>query len=352
MSIATVRPESPEVPGPTTEEPPSRPVGSAWVIERPRSALRVPVPSGGRLGPGQVLLAMESVGVCGTDLHAWRGRAVLPLIPCHDGAALVVAVGSGVERVAPGQRVVVDPSIGCGVCDACRSAWPGRCASGVYLGMTAPGLLAEGTIVPERSLVLLPDEVDARAASVLEPVAVALALLDRVGALVAPGGRALVVGGGPLGLVVSRVLAREGFPTTIAEVLPGRRRHLRALGADVVGPDGSARIGRCSLAVETSATEEGSRLALEALGRGGVLAVVGRSLTAVRFDELLARDVSVVAVRGGAGRYPAAVDWVAKGDVVVRDVVSHQVPFAQAGVGLALAASEPERVYRVVVSVP
>lgn len=352
MSTATVRPESLTTSSATPLEPASQPVGSAWVIERPRSVARVPFAATGTLGAGQVLLAMESVGLCGTDLHAWRGRAALPLVPCHDGSALVVAVGSGVERVEPGGRVVVDPSIGCGACEVCHSAWPGRCERGVYLGMTAAGLLAEGSIVPERSLVPLPDSVDRRSASVLEPVAVALALLERVGGLLSPGGRALVVGGGPLGLVVARVLGHAGFPTTVAEALPGRRRRLRALGAEVKDADDLAGAGAFELAVETSATEEGSRAALGALGPGGVLAVVGRSPTPVRLDEVLARELAVVAVRGGAGRYQAAVDLVAGGAVVVHDVVSHEVPFAEAGAALALAASEPDTVFRVVVSVP
>jgi len=352
MSTATVRPKSLAATRAVALEAWSRPVGSAWVIERPRSAVRVPFPTAGSLDAGQVLLAMESVGLCGTDLHAWRGRAALPLVPCHDGAALVVAVGSEVERVQPGQRVVVDPSIGCGVCSACGSPWPGRCDQGVYLGMSAPGLLAEGSIVPERSLVLLRDGVDARSASVLEPVAVALALLERVGEMVSPGGRALVVGGGPLGLVVSRVLAHAGFPATVSEALPGRRDRLSALGAEVADPRDAALSGPFSLAVETSATEEGSRAALQALAPGGVLAVVGRSAAAVRLDEVLARDLAVVAVRGGAGRYQAAVDLVTQGAVAVHDVVSHEVAFAEAGTGLALAASEPDAVFRVMVRVP
>ena len=176
---------------------------------------------------GMVRLRVESVGICGTDLHFYRGEFPSPagLLPGHEVSGVVDAVGEGVN-VEAGARVAVEPILYCGHCAHCRSGQYNRCATRRLLGVSgARGGMAEFMTAPERSLYPLGD-VPAGLGAIAEPIAVCVRGLRL--APVAPGDHVAVIGGGTIGLLSAWLASLAGAGDV---VVIARHPHQRAAAA-------------------------------------------------------------------------------------------------------------------------
>jgi threonine dehydrogenase-like Zn-dependent dehydrogenase len=285
-------------------------------------------------GTGEAAVRISTVGICGTDVHSFSGRdGRYPAVLGHDTAGVVVDVGEGVNRSWLGRRVTIEPTMACGSCPQCRAEWPNVCQRGAYLGMTAPGVMAEVVAVGSEQLVALPDKVSDRAASVLEPCAVALHMLDRIDGLLPDAETALVIGGGPMGVVVGRTLSLKGWGVVLFEPREERRDVAVEFGLDArpVSADHARDLGSAPrLVVETSAAEAGIRLAEELSTPRSVIALIGRAPVGPTPAALLTKELSVVAVKGGAGKYEEAVELVTGGEVPAEALITHAYGFSEA----------------------
>jgi (R,R)-butanediol dehydrogenase / meso-butanediol dehydrogenase / diacetyl reductase len=204
--------------------------------------VEVPVP-----GPGHVLLAVAFCGVCGSDLHEIvdgphaipvdvphpMSGAVAPITLGHEFSGTVVASGTGVTDLPPGTLVAVEPNYRCGACTACREGRYEVCAGFGFAGLMGDGGMAEYALVPEYMVKPLPEGFDLAAAAVLEPAAVALHGIRR--STFAPRQAVLVVGLGPVGLLVCALLREKGAAMVIGvDPRPARRALAARLGADVL----------------------------------------------------------------------------------------------------------------------
>ena len=174
--------------------------------------------------PGDALIAIESVGICGSDMHAYLGhdeRRVPPLILGHE------AVGTVLEGSTPGQRVVLNPLITCGVCDECLGGRQNLCAQRDLIGMYRAGAFAEQIAIPERNLIPVPDGMPGAHAALTEPGATglhAILLAERVVSRPMSELSALVMGAGSVGLLTALLLKDKGVGrVVIAETNPLRR---------------------------------------------------------------------------------------------------------------------------------
>ena len=174
------------------------------------------------LAPGQVIVRIGAVGICGSDVHYFaHGRngpyeVNSPLVLGHECAGTVTEAGPSVTSVSVGDRVVVEPQRTCGLCSECTSGRYNLCRS-VEFFATPPydGALQEFMAVPERIVHRLPATMSMEQGALIEPLSVALAACDVID--VAPGDRVLVTGAGPIGVLVSRVaLVASFFITTFA----------------------------------------------------------------------------------------------------------------------------------------
>lgn len=301
-------------------------------------------------GPGEALVRLSASGICGTDLHAWNGRFMtFPITLGHDAGGVVEALGPDTPGPAVGSRVVIDPQLSCGECLHCRGGRRHLCAQGSYLGIDATGTLAEHIVVPAHRLVDVPDAVDDEAATVVEPVAVALHLLQRVGPTV-EGRPAEVVGGGPLGILLAQTLAAHGHAVRVHEVREDRRRITAAAGLETVDATAAAvPLDEPALVVETSASASGAARAWDLASPGSSVAVVGRAPWEAPFADVLLRELSVFGVRSGGDRYPAALDLVARGLVRPSDVVTHRFALEDVGAAFEACADPAAAVMRAVV---
>ena len=176
-------------------------------------------------GPGEVRLDVAYVGICGTDLHIKHGamdqRVSIPGVIGHEMSGTVAAVGAGVSDYAPGAAVTAMPLDWCDRCPACLAGHRHVCHNLVFVGIDSAGAMQQSWTVPERLLVRLPPGLALEHGALAEPVAVAVHDVRR--GAVSPGERVLVVGGGPIGLLVACVAAAAGAEVLVSEPNAFRR---------------------------------------------------------------------------------------------------------------------------------
>jgi (R,R)-butanediol dehydrogenase / meso-butanediol dehydrogenase / diacetyl reductase len=246
---------------------------------------------------GEVLVAVAYCGVCGSDLreitdgshaipvgtaHPVSGT-LAPITLGHEFSGTVIAVGNGVTALPPGTLVAIEPNYRCAECTACREGRYEVCAGFGFAGLMGDGGMAEYALVPDYMVKPLPDGFDLAAAAVLEPAAVALHGVRR--STFDAGQAVLVVGLGPVGLLVCALLREKGAAMVIGVDPRAPRRELAAgLGADIVlSPDddvaGHVREATggdgVHLAFEVVGTQQTFDVALDSLRTGGEVLLLG-----------------------------------------------------------------------------
>lgn len=191
--------------------------------------------------PDELLIRVEACGICGTDLHIIDGDSPLaqyPIVPGHEFAGEVVAVGSDVARrnsngeasVTVGSRVAVEPNLYCGRCEPCRSGHENLCLNYTALGVTLNGAIAEYVTVPASKAYLLPDTISLREAALIEPVSCAVHGMH----VLSPrsGDTFLIVGAGTMGLLLLQLAVRGGASrVAVVDVNAQRLTRAEQLGA-------------------------------------------------------------------------------------------------------------------------
>jgi L-iditol 2-dehydrogenase len=171
-----------------------------------------------KVGPKDVLLKVRAAGICGSDLHLYRGQHAfrkLPSILGHEVAGEVISVGSEVKQVKPGMAVTVLPQIGCGDCPACQEGHPNVCPSKTVPGTPAwQGTFAEYFVAPEDTVFPLPPGVGFVEGALTEPLAVAVHVVRRLE--VERGQTMAILGSGTIGLLVLSVAKHLGVGTIVA----------------------------------------------------------------------------------------------------------------------------------------
>ena len=242
-------------------------------------------------GHGEVTVRIRAVGVCGSDLHWYHdGRigdfqAVYPQVLGHEPAGEVIAVGPGVHDFAIGDRVVIEPSLTCGHCEHCLQGRHNNCVETIFMGgPQAPGMFREFVTLPAGNCVKFPKEFDFVTATLAEPLAVMMHMLElheiHVGDTVA------VTGAGPIGMLCAAVARAAGASRVfIADRLPYRLRLAMSMGADVAVDTTSQSLietvldatrGRgVDVAIEAAGSAETVNAAIRMARLGGTVMLIG-----------------------------------------------------------------------------
>jgi L-iditol 2-dehydrogenase len=297
--------------------------GHLALTERP-----VPVPAA-----GQVAIEVTATGVCGTDLHIEAGEyaTATPVTIGHEISGVVVELGPGVDSGWLGARVVCETFFStCEECDACRAGRPNLCADRRSIGTHVDGGFASRVVVPACLLHLVPDWLDARAATLLEPLAcVCQCLLDPVAT--APGDRVLVTGPGAIGLLAGQLAKALGGMVTVAGLPHDGERLMVAelLGLEVI--DGSDLPDDVDVAIEASGAGAGMEACLERVRKGGALVQVGifgRPVT-LSADQVLIKELSVYTGFASTPRsWRRAAALVERREVALEPLISEVSPLA------------------------
>jgi (R,R)-butanediol dehydrogenase / meso-butanediol dehydrogenase / diacetyl reductase len=187
---------------------------------------------------GHVQIRVSHCGICGTDLHIFHGkmdhRVTFPQIIGHEMSGTVTTVADGVEGWKPGDRVTVRPLDHCGQCPACRNNHSHICMNLKFIGIDSPGAMQGLWTVPAHTLHRLPPDLSFEHAALIEPISVACHDV-RMGE-VKPGEFAVVLGGGPIGMLIGLVAKVAGAQVLLTELNPFRLELAKHLGLDAVDP--------------------------------------------------------------------------------------------------------------------
>lgn len=306
----------------------------------------------GAPGPDDVVVEVSHCGICGSDLHlideGWgRPGDVLG----HEWSGVVLAVGGGVDGLAPGDRVVGAEGPRCGECRACRDGRPAQCEHRDAVTGHFDGAFATHVTAAADSVLAIPDGLSLRDAALAEPLAIALHAVTRSG--VRPDDEVLVFGAGPIGALIAAVLVDSGHRVVVVEPAARRQELARLLGVQAVRvPDDlpSFDISQVDTIAEDAFDVvfecSGRRAAMESgfqqLRRGGTLVLVGTGLDRPSFDpnRMIVLELSV---RGAfvydEGGFEHALELLASGrlrtDVLIDDIEYGLEGVAEAATRLA-----------------
>lgn len=180
----------------------------ALIITKPGTAIvkSVPVPA---FGENDIRIKIKASGICGTDVHIFKGEYLgsYPVIPGHEFSGIVDDIGSNVTRFKIGDHVAVEPNIACDNCSACLNNRQNFCDNWEAVGVTRPGGMAEYTVVPEKSAFSIGD-LPFNYGAFVEPLSCVLHGVERAG--IKLGDKVLIIGAGPIGILLSMVIQLQG----------------------------------------------------------------------------------------------------------------------------------------------
>ncbi|MEW2395426.1 alcohol dehydrogenase catalytic domain-containing protein [Streptomyces sp. NPDC046862] len=295
-------------------------------------------------GPGEVELAPAYVGICGTDLHIFHGdmdaRVAAPAVLGHEMSGRILRVGPGLEGWSPGDAVTVMPLRWDGTCPACRAGHQHICQHLDFIGIDSPGAMQQRWTVPASTLIRLPGSLPLDRAALVEPTAVAVHDVGR--AKVRDGEKVVVVGGGPVGILIALVTQAAGADVRVVELSAHRRLLAEELGLTAWDPsaDDVPELVRqwtgdagADVAFEVSGAAGGVDTAVEVLGVRGRLCLVAihPRPREVNLHRFFWRELTLVGARlYDRSDFEKAVALVADGTVPAERLISKVVPLTQA----------------------
>jgi propanol-preferring alcohol dehydrogenase len=309
----------------------------------------VPEPTAGL---GQIRVAVQAAGVCGTDLHASRGRLpvpVLPIIMGHEGAGIVESVGEGVTEVSLGDRVLLLPSETCGSCSACERGHLGLCPGAQIFGMARDGTFAEKIVVPASCALPLPDAIPFEHGAILADAVATAYHAAATRAEITGGERVAVIGCGGVGyhaILLARLLGAERIVAVDAS--EGALRKAEAAGADVLldarADDARKAIRRAAggdgpdIVIEYVGKKVTVELAMASVARGGRVVVGGVGMESPQLGPLVSFVGKEIGVMGSMGytrdELACVVDLANSGRLDLSGSITDRYPLERAAEAL------------------
>ncbi|MBI3332904.1 MAG: alcohol dehydrogenase catalytic domain-containing protein [Candidatus Omnitrophica bacterium] len=297
----------------------------------------LPVPS---IEPGEILLKVQACGLCGTDLKKIaHGDLAPPLVFGHEVAGRVAQVGAGVTRWKEGDRVLFFHHIPCRACDYCRSGHYAQCPQYKRVGATAGFEPAGGGFaeyvkvmdwIAKEGLVRIPDGVEDEEATFVEPVNTCLKGIRKAG--VTAEKSVLILGSGPVGLILLQLARRAGARVTVTDLIPERLRIAKDLGATDTFLAGEKNAGDrppVEIALVAAASPQAVQAALDAVRPAGRVVLFAQT----RLGESASLDVGQIGKleKELIGSYSASVDlqeesarMVFSREIQVKPLITHR----------------------------
>jgi len=307
------------------------------------------------VGADDVLIRVHAAGICGTDLHIFKGEyeATYPLIPGHEFSGEVAAVGENVQNFRVGDRVTADPNIPCNRCRYCQRNEPNQCLNLRAIGVTQSGAFSEYVAAPEGNVFHI-DTISYSAAALIEPLACVVWGLEQVQPR--PGDSVLVLGAGPMGCLVAQAVKASGAArVVVTDVVPWRLALAEQLGAteSVIADERQNKM-------LASLEPDGFDIVVDATGIPSVLEsafsyakprgkiwVFGVTPQGSRVSfpsyEVFRRDLKIIGSFAVNRTFPQSIALIKSGRVQVEPLISHQLTLDEFCHGLDIAQHDPKR---------
>jgi L-iditol 2-dehydrogenase len=304
-------------------------------------------------GPGEAVVAIRAVGVCGSDVSYYRYGRIGPyivdgdIILGHETSGDVIAVGEGVINVAVGDRVAIEPSEPDWTCAQCRAGRYHLCPNLRFLA-TPPvdGALIQRLLVDARTLFVMPDSMTYEEGALVEPLSVGLWGCQRAG--LRPGDDVLVTGAGPVGLLAAESARALGARTVTVTDISEFRLELAGKHGFAVEQSGAPADPdrRFDVLLECSGGPGVLAAALERLGPAGRAAVIG--ISKVNADlplhTLNWNEITISMVSRYQNTWPLGIALIASGRVNLEGVHTHSFPLSRTADALNIGSSDPSAV--------
>ena len=292
-------------------------------------------------GPTEVLVNVEAVGICGSDIHGFdgsTGRRIPPLVMGHEAAGTILEIGAEVHGLSIGQRVALDSTVFCGHCEMCLQGRINLCDNRQVLGVSCGeyrrhGAFAQRVAVPARIAYPVPENVSMEQAALAEAVSVAIHAVRR--SAPQPQDTCLVVGAGMIGLLVIQALRASGVQSIAAIDLDPHRlalaqqfganlalsANLPTLPADVAAWSQQRGPAHVFEVVGAQATVE---QAIQLVRKGGHVVLVGNVSPRVEIplQRIVAGEITLHGSCASSGEYDQALAWMADGSIDVAPIIS------------------------------
>jgi len=324
----------------------------------------VPMPE---LQEGEALIKVLYSGICGSDIHVLQGHhptARYPVTPGHEFVGELVAVRDPSRSdLHPGDFVAGQPYYACGSCEACLTGRENVCSSLKILGIHQDGSFAEYVKVMSRKVYCLPARLDPQLAALIEPLAVAVHDVRKSGLKV--GETCLVIGGGPIGLLIGMVARLNGAGRiVVSEVSPFRIAFAERMGFETINPgvdDFGQKIKEMTngngfdVVFEVSGSKAGTAAMTQAVKIAGTVVIVGMAGESypVNTTQAFIKELTIIGVRiHSQVNFAAAIDILTSGrlDDDLRSLISAVYPLSEATKAFE-AALNGRDVFKILVSV-
>jgi L-gulonate 5-dehydrogenase len=314
--------------------------------------------------PGEVLVRVERVGICGSDLHIFHGqhpRATFPRIQGHEASVRIVEIGGGYTgSLQVDDRVVIDPLLPCGTCYACRQGRGNCCPNVQVIGAHIDGLMQEFAVVPESALYAA-TSLSADLAALCEPLSIGVQAAHR--AAIHTGEQVVVFGAGPIGAGVAIAAIDRGARVMAIERLASRLDHLMGLGAERAILAGESDIKE---AVQEWTQGDGPAVTIDAVGTPSVIrqccdlvapagrvVIVGLSKEEVSLPiaDFTYKEMTILGTRGGVGRFPETLELLKRKSYLLVKLITHRFPLEEVQTALAFATDHAASSQKVMIEV-
>jgi D-arabinitol dehydrogenase (NADP+) len=307
-----------------------------------------------RPGRGEILIQVKASGICGTDIHIYRGEYMggYPVIPGHEFAGTIVETGEGVTRFKPGDRVAVEPNISCDNCANCLNNRQNFCLNWQAVGVTLPGGMAEYVIAPEKAVFdigNLPFEEGA----FVEPLSCVLHGVERAGPDLAD--RVAILGAGPIGcLLLQAIRLRGACEVTMVDKNPARLAATRALGAgECLESLDALKHDYYDLVVDATGAIPLMSRTIEFARYGGKVLLFGVPPNGQKLNieafPIFRKGLTVLSSFTSVRNSIQAVDLLTSGRIRVAELISHRLPLEEFQRGIELIEAGLENVRKVMI---
>lgn len=304
--------------------------------------------------PDEVVVRVMASGICGTDVHIYRGEYLgeYPIVPGHEFAGVVEAAGSLVRRVKAGDRVAVEPNISCDNCTACRSNRQNFCENWQAIGVTRPGGMAQLVAAPEKTIFKIA-EIPFDRAAFMEPLSCVIHGIENVG--IGLGDRVAVIGTGPIGMLLMRTARAWGASGFAAADLSEER--LAAAKADGVTEATTDLVSlpsdRFDVVIDATGAPPILPEAVRIARYGGRILMFGVApqggTATIEPFRIFRKGLSIFTAYTSRRNSYQALDLIASGKVRVGDLISHRLPLAAFETGVLKIEKRLENAMKVMV---
>lgn len=307
-------------------------------------------------GDDEVTINVAYCGVCGTDLHAYHGKMDGRIghhrVIGHEMSGVIAQIGAGVDKLSVGDHVVIRPLDHCGECPACRAGHQHICHNLKFLGLDTDGAFQQAWTVPAHTVHKIPADMPLQYGALVEPLSVACHDVKR--ANVKPDEDVLVIGGGPIGMLVAMVAKHAGANVILSEVSEARLAFAQELGFDTINPSQEsiaetvhAKTGTkgADVVFEVSGTQAGVDAMTETAASRGRIVMVAIHAAKPQVDlfKFFWRELELLGARVYAPEdFEQAIRLIAEGVIDCEKMITDVRDLDQIGEAFAALSGNPQ----------